>query len=249
MVEFTIGIAGRRVRICAMYEYAKEFCKDYLTDGEPDFTVEIVPSDIDFEREKSAREDLYEGREVIDYQSDYLETLAIYRKIVEKMLDYDTFLFHGSAISVDGEGYLFTAKSGTGKSTHTSLWKKVFRHHFQYVNDDKPLLWIKDDQVLICGTPWDGKHRLSTNVMVPLKGMVILERGEKNEIEPVEPAAAFPLLLQQSYRPGDPGAMAKTLQLLQKTMSIVRIFRLKCTISGQAVFVAYKGINGKDYGT
>lgn len=249
MIEFTIGIAGRRVRIRAMYDFAKEFCKSYLTEGEPDFTVEISPSDIEFEREKAAREDEYEGREAFDYQPDYLETLAIYRKIVVKMLDYDTFLFHGSAISVDGEGYLFTAKSGTGKSTHTSLWKKIFRHHFQYVNDDKPLLWVKDDQVIICGTPWDGKHRLSTNVMVPLKGLILLERGEKNEITPVDPGAAFPLLLQQSYRPNDPVAVTKTLQLLQKTMKIVRIFRLKCTISGQAVFVAYKGINGKDYGT
>ena len=53
----------------------------------------------------------------------YLETLAIYRKIAEKMPAYDTFLFHGSAISVDGKAYIFTAKSSTGKSTHARLWR------------------------------------------------------------------------------------------------------------------------------
>ena len=249
MTEFTIKIAGRFICIRALYEHAREFCQNYLAEGEPDFTVEIDPADIEFEREKSAREDIYEGREVVHYQPEYLEILAIYRKIVEKMLDYDTFLFHGSAISVDGEGYLFTAKSGTGKSTHTTIWSRLLKQRFQYVNDDKPLLWVKDDQIIVCGTPWDGKHRLSSNIMVPLKALVILERGENNEITPVDPAAALPMLIQQSYRPKDPIAVTKTLQLLQKTMKTVRIFHLKCTISGQAVKVAYRGINGKDQNT
>ena len=123
MTEFSIAIAGRVVGIRALYANAKEFCQGYLTDGEPDFTVTISPEDVDFERRKSASEDEMEGIPIRHFSSEYLETLAIYRKIVEKMLDYNAFLFHGSAISVDGEGYLFTAKSGTGKSTHTNLWR------------------------------------------------------------------------------------------------------------------------------
>jgi hypothetical protein len=94
MTEFTIGIAGRLIRIRALHEHAKEFCQNYLADGEPDFSVEIAPSDIDFERMKSAREDEMEGRAICHHSDEYLETLAIYRKIVEKMLDYNAFLFH-----------------------------------------------------------------------------------------------------------------------------------------------------------
>lgn len=246
MTEFLIGIAGRRIRIRAMYEFAKEYCQNYLTEGEPDFTVEITPADIEFERVKSAREDEVEGLPIHDHKADYLETLAIYRKIAEKMLDYDAFLFHGSAISVDGQGYLFTAKSGTGKSTHTRIWCRMFKERCIVVNDDKPLLLVTDDAVMVCGTPWDGKHRRSTNTMVPLKGLVILERGEDNFIEPINGAAALPLLLQQSYRPSTPAALTKMLNLLQRAIEKTHLYRLKCTISPRAVIEAYRGMNRKD---
>lgn len=246
MTEFTIGIAGRKIRIRALYEYAKEFCRNYLTEGEPDFDVEIAPADIEFEREKSAREDVVEGRPVREHNADYLETLAIYRKIVEKMLDYNAFLFHGSAICMDGKGFLFTAKSGTGKSTHSRIWRRVFGEEVTVVNDDKPLLLVGEDAVMICGTPWDGKHRRSTNIMVPLKGIAILERGEDNEITPVDASTALPLLLQQSYRPADPAALMKTLKLLEQVMNKVGLYRLKCTISREAAYVAYNGMKGKD---
>lgn len=246
MTEFTIGIAGRRIRICALYEYAKEFCVNYLTQGEPDFSVEITPADIEFERQKSAHEDEVEGRPVFDHKADYLEILAIYRKVVVKMLDYGAFLFHGSAISVDGVGYLFTAKSGTGKSTHTRHWRKIFLDRCIIVNDDKPLLTVTDQGVMICGTPWDGKHRKSTNTVLPLHNLVVLERGEKNEIQRIEAAEALPLLLQQTYRPSDPMALMKTLSLLEQAMKKVDLYRLKCTTSLEAVEVAHQGMNRKD---
>lgn len=246
MTEFIIGIAGRKIRIQSIYEHAKEYCQDYLVEGEPDFSVTISPEDIEYERVKSAREDEVEGLPVREFSSEYLETLAIYRKIVEKMLDYGAFLFHGSAISVDGEGYLFTAKSGTGKSTHTRFWRGVFKERCVVVNDDKPLLLVTENAVMICGTPWDGKHRLSTNMLVPLKGLVILERGERNEIEPVSVAAALPILLQQSYRPRQTADLAKTLALLEKLIKKTGLYRLKCTISPDAARVAYAGMQRKE---
>lgn len=246
MTEFTIAIAGRRIRIRALYDYAKEYCRDYLTDEEPDFSICISPEDIEYERVKSAREDEVEGIPVRTFESHYLETLAIYRKIAEKMLDYGAFLFHGSAISVDGEGYLFTAKSGTGKSTHTNSWRRVFRERFVMVNDDKPLLLVTDDAVYICGTPWAGKHRLSNNIMVPLKALVILERGEENEINSVSMSAALPLLLQQVHRPANPLALTRTLNLLDQATKKVGLYRLKCNTSPKSALVAYNGMNRKD---
>ena len=213
MTEFSIGIAGKCIRIRSVYEFAKEFCENYLVDDEPDFTVEMSEEDIEFERIKSAEEDIFEGKEVFQHDPAYLETLAIYRKIVNKMLDYGAFLFHGSAICMDGDGYLFTAKSGTGKSTHTRLWREHFGERLVTVNDDKPLLRVMDDRVMVCGTPWDGKHRISTNVMVPLKGICILRRGLENRIRPISVQEALPILLQQSYRPGNPQLLGKLLDL------------------------------------
>lgn len=246
MTEFTISIAGLRIQILAQYPYAKEYCQNYLTDGEPDFTVTISPEDIEYERMKSAREDEVEGIPPRTFEPSYLETLAIYRKIAEKMLDYGAFLFHGSAISVDGEGYLFTAKSGTGKSTHTLFWRWIFGERFAVVNDDKPLLLVTKDQVMLCGTPWDGKHRQSTNIMVPLKALVVLERGEENEINPIDIPTALPLLLQQSYRPAGAMALTKTLNLLDQAMKKVGLYRLKCNTKPESALVAYHGMNRKD---
>ena len=112
---------------------------------------------------------------MISRPDDYLETLAVCRKIAERMPEHNTFLFYGSCIAVDGAGYVFTAKSGTGKSTHTRLWRELLDNRATMVNDDKPLIRIADDDAIIYGTPWDGKHPLSHNIAVPLKAICILE--------------------------------------------------------------------------
>ena len=172
-----------------------------------------------------------------------LETLAVYRKIADYLLSSDTLLFHGSVIAVDGEGYLFTAKSGTGKSTHTSLWREYFGERAVMINDDKPLLHIADSGVTAYGTPWDGKHRLSTNIAVPLKGICILTRSAKNYIEPVEPHAVYPLIVQQTNRSLSADGMKQTLSLIDQMLNVVPVYRLGCNMNIEAARVAYEGMN------
>jgi hypothetical protein len=245
MNKFTIALAGERISVCALHDYAKEYCKDYIVEGDGDISISITPADIEYERAASEREDRLEGRPVRRFPDAYLETLAIYRKISGKLLPMDTLLFHGSVISVDGQGYLFTAVSGTGKSTHTRLWRERFGDRCVVVNDDKPLLRITEHEVLACGTPWDGKHRLSTNTMVPLKGLVILERGERNEIVPISAGEAFPMLLQQCHRPSDAAGLSKTLCLLDQITQKTGLYRLKCNMDPEAAQVAYDGMQGE----
>ena len=133
-------IADKVAEINSIYEQVHNYCADYQTDEKADYYISITQADIDFERKKSDRERALEGNTDVDYSDSYLEQLAVYRKIAEKMIDYNTILFHGSVIAVDGEAYLFTAKSGTGKSTHTRLWRKYLGKKAVMVNDDKPLL-------------------------------------------------------------------------------------------------------------
>ncbi|MBQ8845894.1 MAG: hypothetical protein IJ006_01995, partial [Lachnospiraceae bacterium] len=204
---FCIRLADTAIRIDPMFDYIREYCRDYLADEPAVFAVRVEPGDIAFERERSAKEAEREGRANGIYSDAYLETLAVYRKIAEQMLAYDTLLFHGSVIAVDGAGYLFTAKSGTGKSTHTRLWRERFGDRAVMVNDDKPLLKVTEDSVIAYGTPWDGKHRLSTNCSVPLKAICILTRSEENRIEEILPGEAYQMLLQQTYRPRDGASM------------------------------------------
>lgn len=243
--KFTISMAGKRISITAMHDTIINYCQAYLDEGLPDISVQVCQQDIEFEREKSVREDTLEGIPVRHFSDEYLETLAVYRKIAEAMLGYDTMLFHGSAVAVDGMGYLFTAKSGTGKSTHTRLWREAFGSRAVMVNDDKPLLRITDEGVWVCGTPWDGKHRLSTNVIVPLRGICILERGIGNAINPITAGEALPMLLQQSHRPSNPDNLLKLLDLLDKLVKNVPIYRLKCNMDPEAALVAYHGMQRK----
>ena len=176
-------IAGKVIEINSLYERVHELCKNYLSDEKCDFSVTIEAKDIEFEKLKSEKEDIVEGKTVRHFADDYLEELAVYRKIAVKMLDFNTILFHGSVIAVDGQGFLFTAKSGTGKSTHTKLWRQYFGEKAVMINDDKPLIHITENSAVVYGTPWDGKHRLSTNTSVTLKAVCILERDETNHIE------------------------------------------------------------------
>lgn len=247
MVQFTILIAEKRVEINACYESTRQFCQNYLTEAcEPDFSVSVSRKDIEWERLKSAREDEVEGIPVRDFSDAYLETLAVYRKIADRMLSYGTMLFHGSVIAVDGEGYLFTAKSGTGKSTHTRLWREAFGSRAVMINDDKPLLRVDGSGVWACGTPWDGKHRLSMNANVPLRGICILERGEVNRIQEISAREALPMLMQQSHRPADPLDLAKLLDTVDQLMKKTRFYRLECNMDPEAALVAYNGMHRKD---
>ena len=152
-------MAERNIGIESLYERVHLRCAPYATQDAPDFVVRITPEDIVRERACSAREDELEGRTPRTVSEEYLEELAVYRKIAERMPVYDTFLFHGSAVAVDGWGYLFAAKSGTGKSTHARLWQQLLGDRLIYVNDDKPLIRITRQGALVCGTPYDGKHR------------------------------------------------------------------------------------------
>ena len=235
-------IADKVVEICSLYEEVHEYCADYLTNEPADYSVTTTQADIDFEREKSSREDAVEGIPTRHFPDSYLEELAVYRKIAEEMIGYDTFLFHGSAITVDGVGYLFTAKSGTGKSTHTRLWREYFGERAVMVNDDKPLLTITESGVTVYGTPYNGKHRLGTNTSVPLKAICILTRADENHIEPITGEQAYTMLLQQVYRPADMQKMAKTLSLLDGLAKRVRFYRLGCNMDASAAKIAYEGM-------
>lgn len=155
MTTITLSLAGFCVEINAIYPSTRTFCRDYLSEGIPEFSITISPEDIVFEREKSEKEDLMEGIPVRQFSDEYLETLAVYRKICARLLERETLLFHGSAIAIDWMAYLFTAKSGTGKSTHAALWRKLFGDRAVMINDDKPLLKVTPEGVLVCGTPWN----------------------------------------------------------------------------------------------
>ncbi len=242
-VSFRIALAGQVIGVSALYEQTRTFCKNYLTDAPASFEVAVTPADIAYERQRSARADELEGAAVREHADPYLETLAVYRKLAQLLVQDDILLMHGAVVAVDGQAYLFTAKSGTGKTTHTRLWMRQFGDRAVMVNGDKPLLHITSEGVTVYGTPWDGKEHLSTNTSCPLKALCILTRSETNHIERISKKEALPMLCQQSYRPCSPIGAQKMLALVDRLGSSVPLYRLGCNMEPEAALVAYHGMN------
>ena len=246
MIKGTYQIADTVFEIDSIYESVHTICAGYSSSETPAFTVKTTQADIDFEREKSKKEDIREGIPIRQFDDRYLETLAVYRKLCDILLRYDILLYHGSVVAVDGKGYLFTAKSGTGKSTHTRLWRDYFGARAVMINDDKPLIRITDTAVIVYGTPWNGKHHLSTNTSVPLKAICILNRGTKNEIHSISKQEAYPMLIQQTNRPADTAKMKTVLELIDKMCEHIGLYSLRCNMDPDAASTAFSGMNTEE---
>ena len=202
MTKKRYKIAEKVVEINSNYEKVHEYCSDYLTEEPADYSVTVTEDETKYEK-IAAEKEAEKTKTSLKILEETIESLAIYRKIAEQMIDYDTLLFHGSAIAVDGETYIFTAPSGTGKSTHTRLWREYLGNKAIMVNDDKPLLKVSDE-VIVYGTPYNGKHRLGNNISVPLKAICILTRSKENYIKKISKQEAYITIVQQTYRSNNP---------------------------------------------
>ena len=242
----TYCFADKRIVVHSIYEEVHTYCREYETDGPADFDVVTSSEDIEYERISSKKSAEAEGRAFGNPSDAYLEELAVYRKIAEKMPFYDTMLFHGSCIAVDGEGYLFTAPSGTGKSTHARLWMECFPGRAEYINDDKPLIKInREEGSIVYGTPYDGKHRLSSRQSVPLKAIGIIERSMDNHTDRLtadEIRRYYPRLLQQMYRPKDYAALTRSVDLLDGMLLTTPVYRICCNMEKDAAKVAFEAM-------
>lgn len=93
----------------------------------------------------------------------------------------DTLLMHSSVVLNNGRGYLFMGRSGTGKSTHSSLWLKHIPGS-ELMNDDNPVVRIIDGVAWVFGSPWSGKTPCYRNVSAPIGGFVRLRQAKENHI-------------------------------------------------------------------
>ena len=129
---FCVQIAGVLVAIESRYTFTERLCADYI--------VDVSPDECCFSVSATAEEIAAENNDEDAFSPAYCESLALYRKMCTRMLEYDAFLFHAAVVSYGGRGYAFAAKSGTGKSTHVAQWMHALGDRVTVVNGDKPLL-------------------------------------------------------------------------------------------------------------
>lgn len=240
MESIIIELAGIPINVRCKHNENVDFFNGYYTNKKPTFIVEpnneiieSVQNDFDVLNES-------EGNPKVRYSESFLENNAIHILIADQLSKYNTIMLHGSALAIDGEGIIFTAKSGTGKSTHTRLWREVFGSRVQMVNDDKPLIRI--DEMKVYGTPWDGKHHLSQNIAVPLKAIVKIERALENRVEPIGVKEALNLLMKRTHIPADPDKRALVMNLYLQLVRNISFYKLECNMDPEAAQVAYKNL-------
>ncbi len=182
----------------------------------------------------------------VDLAPEDVEYVAVATDFCRKLLSHDAMVVHASAVVVDDRAYLFSAASGTGKSTHTQLWMKRFGDRAYILNDDKPVLRQEDGQWYAYGTPWSGKSDLNVNAKVPLAGIAFLERAETNRIEPFSGPMAIHALLEQTFRPLAPAGKLTVMDLCDRLIRNTKIWKLYCNKDPEAAQVAYEAMCEKE---
>lgn len=226
--------------ISCTHPYLLDECREYLTDELPLFSVEA-----DEEHKEELRKFFLGSSQV--FSDAYLESVAVHEKVCGAVLDYDAAVFHAALISFDGQGVAFAAPSGTGKTTHIRLWKKLFSDRVEIINGDKPLFTLRDGMFFASGMPWCGKENWGCNKTVPLKAVCFIERAEQNSISPLtENREIMSRLFLQLVMPEEQRLMVKYLEFANKMINTVPFFLLRCNIDIGAARVAHDNIFGTE---
>ena len=231
-------VAGLATYVQPLFFSTREYCRLYLTERNPEFYVAVTEEDLIRQQAALDQEADQEGlrrRKFTDY---FLERTVIQTKIAEKLLERDTLLLHGSTVAVDGQAYLFTAPCGTGKSTHTRLWRELFGDRAVMVNDDKVFLQLRPEGVWAYGSPWTGKHGIGTNISMPLKGICFLRRGTENQIQKAIPEKWQADLIHQCFMPEQ-----RYFPLVRQLAQIIPLWEMSCTKDPQAAVIAYEAMS------
>lgn len=235
---FYIKIADLKIRIRNRYNYVFDLCKNYIIDECDEVDIDVSVSEEQIEKEVTEAE--------IKVSRAYAEGVCIYRNICNELpLKFEAYLLHCALIEYEGKGYAFAAKSGTGKSTHISIWKKVFGDKVRIINGDKPILRYRGGEFIAYGTPWCGKEGFEENASVPLSAICFIERSESNSISKLPVNDAVMRVFHQILPPKDTNAVDALFPLLDATLRTVPCYLLKCNMDDEAALVAYNGMNDK----
>ena len=138
------------------------------------------------------------------------------------------FLLHASYVLWNGKAILFTAPSGTGKTTQAQLWNA--HRDAQIVNGDRAAVRIENGKAVACGIPFAGSSQYCRNVTAPLAAIVYLEQAPQNRITPLRGFKAFRSVWEGcSLSRWDAGQVHLVSETVEKVLQQVPVYRLDCT--------------------
>mgnify|MGYP003455959333 CR=1 FL=1 len=228
-----LQVADLIVEFEPKYNMMQERIKQYIYTGEKEPDIVINLSEQFFLDRQKENPHLQLSEVEAIYTASYFYT---------EIVKFGGVMLHASCVQYENYAYLFSANSGTGKSTHTHLWLKKFPGA-EILNDDKPAIRYVDGKFYAFGTPWSGKFDESINAKTEIAGITFLSRGENNEIERVEGSTVTMDFINQTVRPTNKNYMLEFMGILDKVLTEVPIYRLKCNMSLEAVETSYNAMS------
>lgn len=223
-------IAGLLVEMDSFGRTEKQALPYLCEPGEPDIIIHSDWKALQLSQPHLSEEDC-----------EYMSTGASF---YGNLLLHQGLMLHASAIVMDGKAYLFSAPCGTGKSTHTGIWQKVFGQRAQLLNDDKPALRLENGKWYAYGTPWSGKHDKSLNIRAELAGICFLHQAETNSIAPFSGPQVIHSLLSQTSRPALSRLRLELMTLLDQLITQIPIWQMGCNMNPEAALLSYETMSG-----
>lgn len=152
------------------------------------------------------------------------------------------FAIHSASVLYHGKAWLFSAPSGTGKSTHTALWQKYF--HTPVINGDLNLITLKNNVPYVHGLPWCGTSDIFDTASYPLGGIILLRQSENDFIEELPAEEQILSVAQRFISPAwTPEQLNTLLSFSDELHDKIYIRRLHCTKKESAARLMQKEIN------
>lgn len=149
------------------------------------------------------------------------------------LLPFHTLVFHASYVAHDGGALLFTAPSGTGKSTQAELWR--VHRGARVLNGDKAAVRLSG-AAMVHGMPFSGTSGICENVSLPLRGVVVLSQAKENTVRRLGPSAAVAALGENVFADRSIAEeWSAALNLLLDLAASVPVYALACTPDERAV--------------
>lgn len=229
-------IAGCTIAYEPLFQLLRRKMEPYRVEDmeTEDFRIELT--------ESYCKERRKENRRLSLEQAEYV---CAGIEFYQKLLEHGGFLLHASALEYEGKAYVFTAPSGTGKSTHARMWQQCFgAENVRILNDDKPAIRIEETGCMVYGTPFSGKTDLNLNRKAPLGAVCILTRGTKNKVMRMEPKDAVPYLFSQTILPNEERPFELLFNMLEQLFCEVPVYKMECTATEEAAQAAYEAMKG-----
>ncbi len=166
----------------------------------------------------------------MQYDTVFVAMLALEKE----MIQVDAMLLHSAYMCYDGTAVLFSAASGTGKSTQADLWEKY--RGTRTINGDRSLLIRETDGWKAYGWPICGSSEICHNEKYPIRAIVMLKQAKENKVYPLQGFRAVRDIMEQiTINAWDSEFQIRVMDLLEELRKEVPIYCLECDISEDAV--------------